>query len=620
MLTKSHKIRSGLVLAGFIVCFSTIVARLFSIQVLQHDYYVERGKRIYETRELIYPKRGSILDRNLKVLALSEPTKIICADLRKIQDQEVTPSPGRLAGVLARILDLDSERLRRTFALRGRQAVYLKRKPAQEVIDAVEALRRDRGFFQGDKGSYSTDREFMYPGIFFDDRIRRVYPDGKLLCHVLGFVRDEPRPGKVLVRDDSYPVAGVERSAHEYLRGEMGWRMKNIDNRRRWVISPKLVEKAAVNGQDVVLTIDENIQFVCEEEIRRQFEDVPCKTITAIVVDPRSGEILALANYPDFDPNNIIDFDPEKMSNHAMEYSFEPGSTFKGVTAALALEAGVVTLEEVVDCGPGYWRAPKGPLLHDYTPQHKKTFEQVVVKSSNIGMAKVCGRLGAKGLYEGLRKFGIGRKTGIPLPGEIAGTLRPPHLWTGYSLAEVPMGQEVAVTPLQLAMAFGAIANDGVLMKPLIIKEIKDEAGQVVKSFEPQSVGRAISPKTAKTMKSVLRKVVAQGTGKRAEIKGYSPAGKTGTAQRALPVTDESGQILRWVYSDKVFNSTFCGFAPAQNPRAVILVVLQGTIKPKHFGGTVAAPVFAAIGEKVLQYLQVQPVEEVENTPSASER
>jgi len=595
-----------------VMCFSTIVARLFSIQVLQHDHFVAEGKKIYERRELIYPKRGAIRDRNLKVLALSEPTKIICADLRKVRDAKLTPNHKLLASTLARLLDLDGDRLLRTFALKEREAVYLKRKPTQEMVDAVETLRGDRRFFEARtprSSPYGGQKEFIYRGIFFDDRVRRVYPDGRLLCHVLGLVRDEPRPGKTLVRDDSYPVTGIEKSADKWLKGEVGWRMKNIDNKSRWVITTHLVEQPAVNGKSVVLTIDEGIQFVCEEEIRRQFEEIPCKTITAVVVNPRTGEILAMANFPDFDPNNLVEFDPFKISNHAIEYSFEPGSTFKGVTAAVALDAGVVTPEEKVDCGPGRWKAPRGPLLNDFRGYGVMPFEQVVVKSSNIGMAKVCGRLGAEGLYRGLRKFGLGSRTGILLPGEIPGTLRPPNQWTGYSLAEVPMGQEVAVTPLQLAMAFGAIANDGVLMKPLIVKEIRDEAGTVVNRFEPQPVRRVISEDTARTMRSILRKVISEGTGKRAEIEGYLPAGKTGTAQRALPVTDENGRIKKWVYSDKIFNSTFCGFAPFDDPQVVILVTLQGTVKPQHFGGIVAAPVFARIGEKVLKYLRVQPGE-----------
>ncbi len=621
MLSKSQKTRSAIVLAGFVLCLSTIVARLFSIQVLEHDYYVEKGKLIYESRDIIYPKRGAIRDRNLKVLALSEPTKIICADLEKVRNPKVTRSPRRLASALARILGVDPENLYNTLTRKGPRAVYLRRKPSQETIDAVEALVRDRRFFEPGTppaSLFEDKREFLYRGIFFDDRVRRVYPDGTLLCHVLGFVRDDPRPGKTLVRDDSHPVAGVEKAMDAHLRGKAGWRMKNIDNRRRWVISPRLEEVPCLDGKDVVLTIDENIQFVCEEEIKRQFGEVPCKTIAAIVVDPWTGELLAMANFPNFDPNNIVEFDPQKMSNQSIEYSFEPGSTFKGITAALALNSGVVTPEEEVDCGPGYWRAPNGPLLHDYTPQHKKTFEMVVVKSSNIGMAKVCGRMGAEGLYEGLKKFGIGTKTGILLPGEIPGTLRPPRAWTGYSLAEVPMGQEVAVTPLQLAMAFGAIANGGVLMKPLIVKEVRDQTGEILESFEPQPVGRAISQETAGIMRAILRKVVAKGTGKRAEIQGYFPAGKTGTAQRALPVEDDNGRIVKWVYSDTIFNSIFCGFAPAQKPRVVILIVLQGTVKPKHFGGTVAGPVFARIGEKVLEYLQVQPEEEPESTSNGA--
>lgn len=629
MLSTGRRIRSGLVLSAFLLCFSGIVVRLFSIQVLQHDYYVSRGKRIYETREIIYPKRGSVLDRNGKLLALSEPTRIICADLRKVQDPESTRDPNLLAKKLAEIFGLDSSALLRTFAYEGRQAVYLKRKPSEEMIQAVEKLQRQRRFFEdsiGEEelgggtpslrnsesaGETPAAHDFVYRGIFFDNRVRRVYPEKSLLCHVLGFVSDDPMPEFGLVRDDSHPVCGIEKSGNKWLAGETGWRMKNIDNRRRWVLSARTSEKPAANGKNVVLTIDEGIQFICEEEIQRQFEEVPCKVITAIVVRPRTGEILAMANLPNFEPDNILEFDPEKMSNQAIEFSFEPGSTFKAITGSIALEVGVVRPEDEIQCEGGAWKAPGGPLLHDAHGYGKLTFEMVIVKSSNIGMAKACAPLGPERFYEGLKKFGLGSKTGIALPGEISGTLRPPRLWTGYSMAEVPMGQEVAVTPLQLAMAFAAIANDGVLMKPMILREITDEAGATETKFTPQAVGRALSEKTARTMKAILEKVVLDGTGKRADIKGYTEAGKTGTAQRALPVKDENGRIVKWVYSDTVFNSSFCGFAPAENPEIAVLITLQGTVRPKHFGGTVAGPAFARIGERVLRYLQVTPDAEV---------
>ncbi len=613
MVTKSHKIRSALVLAGFVFCFSAIVARLFSIQVLQHDQFVAKGKKIYETREDIYPRRGSILDRNLKVLAMSEPTGIICADLRKVRDPAVTKSPSLLASELASILDLDREALLRTFAMKGREAVYLKRKPTQEMIEGVEKLRRDARLFNGSEGAAERyeEEDYVYRGLFLDNRVKRVYPDGTLLSHVLGFVSDEPKPGRGLVRDDSYPVAGIERSAERWLRGELGWRMKNIDNRRRWVISARAFEKPVVDGKNVVLTIDEGIQYICEEEIKRQYEEVSCKTITAIVVRPKTGEILAMANYPNFDPNGIGEFDPQKMSNHGIEFSYEPGSTLKAVTGAIALDEGVVRPEEEIYCENGVWKAPKGPVLHDAHGYGGLTFEMVVIKSSNIGIAKVCGRLGVERLHRVLKNFGFGSKTGILLPGEISGTLRAAETWTSYSMAEVPMGQEIAVTPLQLVMAFGVIANGGVLMKPLIVKEIREGTERVVLRHEPQAVRRVVSEETAGRMKRILERVVStEGTGRRGDIKGYSQAGKTGTAQRALPVKNESGEIVKWVYSDTVFNSTFCGFAPVDDPQVVILVAMQNTVKPHHYGGTVAGPVFARIGEKVLKYLQIRPDEE----------
>lgn len=620
MLSRGQRIRSGLVLAAFLLSFSAIVARLFSIQVLHHDYYVARGKRVYETRETIYPKRGSILDRNAKILALSEPTRIICADLRKVQNPQITPNPHLLASRLAELFSLDGETLLRTFALKGRQAVYLKRKPTYEQIESVEKLCRDWRFFYGSlekEGPAEQTNDFVYQGIFFDNRVRRAYPETSLLCHVIGFVSDDPNPSIGLVRDDNQPVCGVERSANKWLAGETGWRIKNIDNRRRWVLSARTMEKPALNGKNVVLTVDEGIQFICEEEIRRQFDEVPCKTITAIVVRPQTGEILAMANLPSFDPENIFEFDPQKMSNQAIEFSFEPGSTLKAMTGAIALDVGVVKPEEEIHCEGGVWKAPGGPLLHDAHGYGTLTFEMVIIKSSNIGVAKACAPLGPERLYEGLTKFGFGSKTGVFLPGEISGTLRPPHLWTGYSMAEVPMGQEIAVTPLQLAMAFAAIANDGILMKPLIFKEITDETGRTETSFEPQPVRRVLSEKTAGTMKRILQKVVLEGTGKRADVKGYTEAGKTGTAQRALPVKDENGRIVKWVYSDTIFNSTFCGFAPVENPEVVVLVTLQGTVRPKHFGGTVAGPAFARIGERVLRYLQILPDAEAARTEVA---
>ncbi len=613
MLSKSHRIRCGLVLAAFVLCFSGIVARLFSIQVVQHDRFVSRGKKIYESREPLYPKRGSILDRSGKVLALSEPTEIICADLTKVQDPKLTRDPDLLASRLAEVLNLDRDILLQRFALEGREAIYLMRKPSEEMIEQVDGLRRDRAFFEAvsdEAASPGKHDDFVYRGIFFDNRVKRVYPEGSLLSHVLGFVSDDPKPGVGLVRDDSHPVAGVEKSANKWLAGETGWRMKNIDNRRRWVVSARTIEKPAVNGKNVVLTIDEVIQFICEEEIARQFEEVSCKIITAVVVRPKTGEVLAMANLPNFDPCNLVEFDPETISNQAIEYSFEPGSTFKAVTGSIALEAGVVTPATEIHCEGGAWKVPKGPLLRDAHGYGTLTFDMVVIKSSNIGMAKACAPLGPEALYQGLRRFGLGAKTGIPLPGEISGTLRPPELWTGYSMAEVPMGQEIAVTPLQLAMALAAIANDGVLMKPMILKKITDDAGRTVAQFKPEPAGRAVSKETARTMKSILHRVVLEGTGKRANIKGYTEAGKTGTAQRALPVKNESGRIVKWVYSDTVFNSSFIGFAPVENPEIVILVTLQSTVRPRHYGGTVAGPVFARIGERVLKHLQVSFDEE----------
>ncbi len=379
--------------------------------------------------------------------------------------------------------------------------------------------------------------------------------------------------------------------------GERGWVVLERDALGGSVFPKDLVYAQPSRGKDIVLTLDEVIQFISERELDRGIEESGAKGGMAIAMIPHTGEILALSVRPRFNPNDVGMYQPSDWRNRAITDLYEPGSTFKIVASAAALEEGLVSLDELIDCEEGALKVGGG-FLHDHEPYGILSFEEVIQKSSNIGIYKVAQRLGEDRLYEYAKAFGFGERTGIDLTGEVSGMIRPPARWSGRSLASMSMGQEVGVTALQMIRAASVIANGGWLPQPHLVKEIRDENG-VVESFSPNTVRRVVSEETAQIMTQALKGVVhGEGTGELAAFGGFHVAGKTGTAQKIDPLTGR--------YSRSKVISSFVGIVPADDPRVVIYVVLDEPEGVK-WGGLVAAPVFKRIAKQTLSYMGVLP-------------
>ncbi len=624
MPNRLHRIRCAVVVVMLIGAFLALGAKLFHIQIVRHDFFVKEALALHERNITLYPARGRILDRRGKCLALSEPTKIICLVPGIIADPAKTKDPDALVARLAAILGKSPAEVAQCAFDEASELKYLQREASEEALEQIEALRADRAFFEDitKVGSASSTPPYEYGGIYLKDRVRRTYPNSELAAHVLGYVRHETSQDEEIepaVRDDKYPVTGIELEADRWLHGRNGSRIKRMDCRRREVLLKADRGQPAVDGSDVVLTIDLNIQSFVEEAVARAADRVACDSITALVLRPQTGEILAWANRPTFDPNRLTNDTRHCTTNPGLEEKFEPGSTLKPCTAALALHYRTVTLESEFYCEHGCWRTPVGRVLHDAHAYDTLSVFDIIEKSSNIGIAKVAATLGVgpdgrpnealakERLYAGLRAFGFGQATGVRLPHESRGTLYPPSQWSGYSMTSLPMGHEIAVTPLQLALAYCAIANGGNLVEPRLIARLVDQNGAVVEEFPPKVVHRAISEQAARDIAIAMQAVVSrEGTAPRADIPRFSQAGKTGTSHK----------VIDGRYSDTFFDSTFVGFAPVREPEVVILVTMRGVVKPNHYAGTVVAPVFAEIGTHVLEYLEVPP-DEVKNEAHA---
>jgi cell division protein FtsI (penicillin-binding protein 3) len=387
-------------------------------------------------------------------------------------------------------------------------------------------------------------------------------------------------------------MSGVEYTFEEALKGRKETVVVTTDARRRPVGH---TEKPSTEGLNVVLALDETIQHVAERELDRAMAETQSIAGVVVVVEPFTGEILAMANRPTFNPNRFAAYPAARWKNRAVADAYEPGSIFKLVTAAAGIQERVVEVHEVLDCGRGAIEIA-GITINDHAVYDKLTFAQAVAKSSDIGMIRVAQRLGREQFARYMREFGFGAATGVDLPGESAGLLRPTSRWSALSLASLSFGQEVGVTALQMAMATAAVANGGYLMKPLILRSVEDREGRVVKEAKPLAVRRVLQPETVSTLTEILKMVVREGTGKQAAVPGYVVAGKTGTAQKV----DPSG---RYSMIDHV--ASFVGFVPASRPALVILVSLDTPRGPRNEGGDVAAPVFARVAEQALRHLSV---------------
>ena len=550
-----------MLLLGVLMGLVVLWLRLVQLQVIGHDRFRVLSYFNYRTHVPIPAERGRIYDRKGEILAISVPGRSVFANPAEISDFAAT------ASALAAITGVEQAQLHQLFlAFPEKHFVWVKRlvTPAEQA--AVRAAR--------------------IRGVYLREEPQRFYPNGSLAAQVLGFTGI-----------DGDGLAGVESAMDARLAGIDGYREEGRDGLARSICSPSAVFIPAVNGHSVVLTIDTNIQDFLETAVERCNQQYAPLSVTGIVMDPNTGDILALAERPTFDPNSYADSDKETWRLRAVTDTFEPGSMFKPFVFSGALQERVVSLDETIFCGNGIYRVG-ARTLHDHHPYGNLTGEDIVVKSSNIGMAKVGQRLGAFKAYAFLSAFGFGRPTGVGFPGESAGYLAPPQRWTDYTVTSVPMGHEVSVTPLQVVAAFSAIANGGYLVKPRIVRGVISPEGNVLeKHTEGEILSQVLDAETARTMtKRVLRNVVKRGTGRLADIEEYELAGKTGTAQK----------LVNGVYSHTKYVSSFVAAGPVQDPKLVVLIVVDEPSRGASlFGGTVAAPHCAEVLKATLDYMYI---------------
>lgn len=502
----------------------------------------------------LQPKRGTIFDRNMRSLAVNLNRDSIYANPREVKDREKT------AQILSSALNLKEDFVMDRLS-KDKGFVWIKRK-----ITTKESLEL---------------KKYNLPGIGFIEESKRFYPNTTLACHLLGSVNI-----------DNKGQEGIEYFYDEYLKGQGGWMTSTQDAKKKLLKSYEEGFLAPKNGNSIILTIDEVIQDIAEREAYKMYDKYHAKGASIIVMDPKNGDILALANFPSFDLNNAGSRSAESVRNRAINDFFEPGSIFKIVTASTALEENAVDLNDKFDCENGAWKIGKR-ILHDHRPHGILTFREVIEMSSNIGTVKAASKFGPEKMYKYMQLFGFYEKTGIDLPGEVVGMNRPLSSWSATSMLAIPMGQEVTTTAIQLARAISVIADNGFLVKPHVVKSIIDEDGESVKEFSPEVTRKVISPQTAAKMRGVLMGVVECGTGKKAKMEEFTSGGKTGTAQKVEP----SG-----VYSHDRFMASFIGFAPVAKPVLSVVVCIDEP-HPVYFGGDVAAPVFKNVVDQSLKYI-----------------
>lgn len=541
-------------LAGlFVLWCCGISARLVYLQIFRYGTFEQRAQRQRQRSEEVSPRRGIIYDRFGNELAMSINVDSIFAVPTEM------PKPSSTMSLLARITKQDPRELMARCEA-SKTFCWVVRKPDPEISERIRSLN--------------------LRGIYFQKESKRYYPKGDLAAQVLGYVGM-----------DDKGLSGIEREYEDQLHGRPGQMLVSVDARKKYFGS---VEKQPEPGQNIILTIDEKIQYIAERELETAMEQTKAIAGTVVVENPRTGEILALANRPTFNANLSKEITPERLKNHAVSDVYEPGSTFKLVTIAGALEEKVTRPDELFDCQMGSI-VYNGMRIRDSKPHGVLSVAEVLAESSDVGSIKIGLRLGEDRFYKYIRGFGFGQQTGIELPGETRGLTKPPNRWSKVSIAAISMGQEIAITPLQLVGLISTMANDGMYVAPRIVAATTQpqSAPQTI-AFHPVDEHRIISSLTAAQMRQMMQGVVLHGTGKKALLIGYTSAGKTGTAQKVDPATR--------AYSHTKYVATFAGFAPVNNPAVTIAVVLDSAVG-LHQGGQVSAPVFNRIAQQVLEYL-----------------
>jgi cell division protein FtsI (penicillin-binding protein 3) len=564
--------RVSFVVAVLALWMLVIGGRLVYLQVGQYEDLSRRAQQQQQHSEKTNALRGLILDRNGRELARSLDVDSFVAVVsdEKFNARETAKQLAPVLGLEEAPLGARLEQARKA----KRHEVWLARQVDPEVAAKV--------------------RELKLAGVRAIKEPKRYYPNGALAAHVLGYVGT-----------DDEGLGGIELYQNASLGGEAGKTVLDSDGRHQTF---KSFEVEAQPGQSVVLTIDQNIQYQVERAVATAMEQTRAKSATALVLDPRTGEILALANAPTFDPNSAKKIAADVRKNQALQNIYEPGSTFKIVAYSAAIEEKLVSPTDTIDCQMGSINL-FGRIIHDTHAYGRLTITEALAKSSNVAAIKLGLMVNKERMYDYMMRYGFNQKTGIELKGETRGVVRRPEKWHPSSMGSVAIGQEVGVTPIQMAASYAVIANDGLRVAPHLIREVRDANGQVVQRTTPET-HRVLSPETARTLRPMLESVTLNGTAKTAQLDGYTAAGKTGTAQKIDPATR--------AYSKTKYVASFVGFAPVENPAVVIIVVIDEPAG-SYYGGTVAAPVFRDIAESVLPYLDVAPDTEFK-TPANDEQ
>lgn len=561
MNKKRTIILNTAIIFGFLVIF----LRLSELMIFDHRLLAEKARSQQIKAEDIQVRRGNIYDRRGREFAVNMELESLFCDAKEVKiDKDGVEKLSTILGMKADVVQTKFQPERRF--------TWINRKLPPDMAKKVKAVL----------GIEPKDREISIRGFGLVPESKRFYPNGNLASHVIG-----------TVGLDNQPLEGVELKYDKYLRTSGGKVYFFRDATGRMLSSGVNME---AKGDDILLTIDEGLQYIVEKELERAMLKWKSVAATAIMMDPFTGDILALANRPDYDLNRIGSAGKNQIRNRAITDIYEPGSTFKIVIGTAAVEEKAFNLDSIFDVSRGSIEVG-GKVIHDAHRHGPLTFKEVIQKSSNVGSVMIGMKLGRERIYKYAKLLGFGDPTGIDLPGEVSGWIKKPERWSATSVGAIPIGQEVAVTPLQLLRAYAAIANGGYLVKPHIVSEIRTHEGRPVFSFKQDDKKRVLSEKTAETFRDILKTVVEEGgTATGASVEGNQVAGKTGTAQLIDRRTKR--------YSKDRYVSSFVGFVPADNPKFAMVVVIYEP-KGQVYGGLVAGPVFKSIADQSLSYMNV---------------
>ena len=543
----------GTLLVG-LALLGILWARCVWLQLLAAPRYTAIAESQHRAAQTLRARRGAVVDRHGRILAVSIPAPSVFANAREVSAKR------DLAQRLASVVGKDAKMIQRRLE-QDKGFVWVARQVDLALTPELLTLRDD--------------------GVGILEELKRFYPHDRLASHVVGFVDIDQRG-----------LEGLELAFNGMLQGQDGWRSTLRDARGELLIGPWTTQLDPVDGYDMVLTIDGVVQQVAEEVLDWGASKYHAKGGSIIVMEPDTGAILAMANSPSYDANAPAEVQADRRRNRAVTDVFEPGSIFKIVSASALLEEGRISPEETIFCENGAWPTVGRHVLHDHRPHGLLSFHDVIRLSSNIGTSKAAQRLTPEELYRYLQAFGFGHKTGVELPGEVSGLLAPPARWSKLSPFIIPIGQEIAATPIQLAVMTAVIANGGLRVRPHLVERFQTPDGRVIRAAADPERTRIISPETARTLQHMLTSVVESGTGQLANVQGLTVAGKTGTAQKIEP----TGR-----YSHSRFVASFVGFGPVPDSRFVIVVSMDEP-RPLYFGGVVAAPMFKRMVEQLAGY------------------